>query len=133
MTDALMYTDTNGDAHVVGIMSDKAEDIKYGNSNVKTALDTLNSKLIQSGYSDSINVGSDWIRTITFPVPFSNVPSVTVTPFKDASTESYRIYIRTCTITEITTTGFKFVELGVQGGSSSIVQGTDRCYWIATG
>lgn len=45
MTDALMYTDTNGDAHVVGIMSDNAEDIKYGNSNVKDALDGHTTKL----------------------------------------------------------------------------------------
>ena len=41
MTDALMYTDTNGDAHVVGVMSDNAKDIKYKNTNVEAALDSL--------------------------------------------------------------------------------------------
>lgn len=86
--------------------------------------------MVQSGYCDN-NAGSDWIRSVTFPVPFSSVPSVTVTPFM-AGSGSYKGYIRTCTITDITTTGFNFVELGVKDGTSSIIQGTDRCYWIAS-
>lgn len=55
MTDALMYTDTNGDAHVVGVMSDNAKDIKYGNTNVEAALDAIGFKKLSSltaGYED---------------------------------------------------------------------------------
>ena len=72
MTDALMYTDTNGDAHVVGIMSDNAEDIKYGNSNVKAALDTLNEGNIPSLETKIDNTFRTATSNILIPMPYKD-------------------------------------------------------------
>lgn len=60
MTDALMCTDTNGDAHVVGVMSDNAEDIKYDtNNSVKDMLDVkLITPVLNTDYIDDTSINT---------------------------------------------------------------------------
>lgn len=72
MTDALMYTDTNGDAHVVGVMSDKAEDIKYGDTNVGAALDTLNEGNIPSLETKIDNTFRTATSNNLIPMPYKD-------------------------------------------------------------
>lgn len=67
-------------------------------------------------------------KSVTFPRPFSSAPNVVVTPFNTATPTNF---VRSCTITEVTASGFKFYEMASNG--SNLVQGTDACYWMAVG
>lgn len=101
-----------------------------GDGTVTGAIDTLNSGLINLmgiKIEWGVNSGSG-LRTVTFSSEFTEIPRVVATP-TNASTPTD--WVRSCTVTEVTTTGFKFYELATNGNTP--VQGTDGCYWIAVG
>lgn len=80
---------------------------------------------VQSGLDDS---GTAGIRTVTFPHAFPSIPNVIVTPQNSTTPTNW---IRACCVTQVSTTGFKYVEM-IFNGTSTFGAGTDYCQWVAT-
>ena len=70
------------------------------------------------------------ITRVDFGVTFSSPPVVSVIPLNATSPQTY---LRTCALVTLTSTYFEFVEIAIQNGSSTLVNGTDNCVWIAAG
>ena len=70
------------------------------------------------------------ITRVNFGVTFSSAPIVTVIPLNNTSPQGY---LRTCALVSVTTTYFEFVEIATQNGSSTLINGSDDCEWIAVG
>lgn len=70
------------------------------------------------------------ITRVNFGVTFSSPPVVSVIPLNSTSPQAY---LRSCALVSITTTYFEFVEIAIQNGSSTLINGSDDCIWIAAG
>ncbi len=70
------------------------------------------------------------ITRVNFGVTFSSAPVVSVIPLNSTSPQTY---LRSCALVSITTTYFEFVEIAIQNGSSTLINGSDDCVWIAVG